>query len=124
MLFRSREDVDPARVGCVGYGEGAVIALAAAIYDPALAPVAALELGDTYSVSDRRPRVPRLLTVGDLPQLAATLVPRPLWIQGAGQEESFDWTMRAYELREAPGFRLTADEVTGPELAGWLGESR
>ena len=122
--LRGREDVDPARVGCVGYGEGAVIALAAAIYDPSLAPVAALELGDTYSASDRRPRAPRLLTVGDLPQLAATLIPRPLWIQGAAQEESFDWTKQAYERSDASGFRLTADEVTGAELAGWLGEAR
>lgn len=106
---------------CVGWGETAVAALTTGLFDPALARVVALDLGPNYLQEDRLPRAPRILTVGDVPQLAALFAPRPLWVQGVSDAESFAWTARAYADQEAPGaFLLSIPQVADAELVAWL----
>jgi dienelactone hydrolase len=121
QYLRNRPDVREDGVMCVGWGETAVAALTTGLFDPALARVVALDLGPNYLQEDRLPRAPRILTVGDLPQLAALLAPRPLWVQGVSDAESFAWTARAYADQEAPGaFLLSVPQVADAELVAWL----
>jgi dienelactone hydrolase len=118
--LRTRPDVDPAQVAVVGFGEAGPMAIAAGVYDSKIAAVAALDIGDTYAARDRLPRCPRILTVGDLPQLAAALAPRPVWVAGAAQPKAFDWTAQAYaQAKAAGGFRLTAS-ADDAEVVAWL----
>jgi len=119
--LRSREDVDDARVSCVGFGDGAVVAIAAGLYDEGLAQIGALGLGDTYRSRDRLPRCPRVLSVGDLPQLVAALAPRPVWIQGVNQPKAYDWTRGAYRERGVlERFKMTDAQPAEPDIAAWL----
>jgi dienelactone hydrolase len=78
-----RDDVDPARIGLVGIGQGAMTALWTAAVDPRVAVVAVV---DGFQVRDRCWQEPvdrrlsgRLLEFGDA-ELAALVAPRPLWI--------------------------------------------
>ena len=119
--LRSREDVEGARVTCVGFGDGAVVAIAAGLYDEGLAQIAALGLGDTYSSRDRLPRCPRILSVGDLPQLVAALAPRAAWIQGMNQPKAYEWTREAYlEWGALERFMTTDAQPANPDIVEWL----
>jgi dienelactone hydrolase len=118
--LRTRADVDPAQIRCVGFGEAAVVALAAGICDPSLERIAALGIGDTYG-TDRLPRASQILTVGDLPQLAGCLAPKPLWVQGATRPKTFGWAEQAYAGVGAQGsFLMTQPEPDEADLVAWL----
>lgn len=84
----SRPDVDPSQIGVLGKANGGAAALVAAVLEPRIARVA-LE-GSVLSCMDivRAPLhenmtelvVPGVLRHFDLPDLAAAIAPRPLWL--------------------------------------------
>lgn len=86
--LRSRADVDPGRIGVLGKANGGVAALVAAALEPRITRLA-LE-GTVLSYMDivRAPLhentteliVPGVLRHFDLPDLAAAVTPRPLWL--------------------------------------------
>jgi len=118
--LRGREDVDGSRVGCVGFSDGAVVAIAAGVYDRALSPVVALDIGPAYSAADRTPRCPRVLTVADIPQLAATLAPRAVWLQGASDADAVGWTVAAYQRLGVSGLTVTSPAVEDAKMVEFL----
>ena len=119
--LRAREDVDPLSIALAGFGAAAPAAVAAALQDERIARVAALKIGNTYAVGDRRPHGGRVLEVGDLPQMGAALAPRCLWIQGAEQLSAFAWTDRAYRKScVEPRFLMTGPPVEDQDLTVWL----
>jgi len=88
QYLSERDDVDPGRVAVLGRGQGGILALALAVLEPRVEKVA-LE-GTVLSYMDiARARyhedlvasfVPGILEDFDLPDLAAALAPRLLWI--------------------------------------------
>jgi pimeloyl-ACP methyl ester carboxylesterase len=83
-----REDVDAARVAVLGRGQGGVLALTLALLEPRVERVALegtvlsyLEIARArYHENLVASFVPGILKDFDLPDLAAALAPRPLWI--------------------------------------------
>jgi dienelactone hydrolase len=98
--LRRRSDVDSQHIVCVGLGDLGVTALLSGVADPGIAAVAATALGATYRAGRDRPLLPRLLLDGDLPQIAALLAPRPLWLNNAEPDGQFDFLRRAYSARQ------------------------
>jgi len=80
--LRGRPEVDPARVGLLGLGDAGPPALMAAAMEPQVAFVAAPDIGKTYAEGRTEPVASHLVTVGDLPQIAAACAPRPIWVSG------------------------------------------
>ncbi|MCS7314123.1 MAG: acetylxylan esterase [Bryobacterales bacterium] len=84
----SRPDVDPAGIGILGKANGGVVAIVAAALEPRVARVAAEGSVLSYMDIVRAPLhenmteliVPGLLRHFDLPDLAAAVAPRPLWL--------------------------------------------
>ena len=84
----TRDDVDAARIGVVGKGNGALIALYAAALDPRISRTVCegpflsyLEMARARLYEDLGGvLVPGVLKVFDLPDVAAAVAPRPLWI--------------------------------------------
>ena len=81
--LRERPEVDAASVGLVGLGDAGVPALMAAAIDERVAFVGAPEVGATYAEGRAEPVASHLVTLGDLPDLAAACAPRPVWVSGA-----------------------------------------
>ena len=83
-----REDVDPQRISVLGKGQGGILALALAVLQPKAEKVALEGTVLSYLEIARAPYhedlvasfVPGILKDFDLPDLAAALAPRPLWI--------------------------------------------
>ena len=83
-----REDVDPDRVAVLGRGQGGILALTLAVLEPRVEKVALegtvlsyLEIARARYHEDLVASfVPGILKDYDLPDLAAALAPRPLWI--------------------------------------------
>jgi cephalosporin-C deacetylase-like acetyl esterase len=83
-----REDVDPERVAVMGRGQGGILALSLAVLQPKIEKVALegtvlsyLEIARARYHEDLVASfVPGVLKDFDLPDLAAALAPRPLWI--------------------------------------------
>jgi acetyl esterase/lipase len=90
-VLRARGDVDPDQVAVLGKGHGGLLALVLGALDPRLQKVAVE--GTIQSCMDvARARhhegltaafVPGILQDFDLPDLAAAIAPRPLWIVDA-----------------------------------------
>jgi dienelactone hydrolase len=128
-LFQ-RFDVEHRQIAVVGQGRGGVAALLAAAWDPRLRAVAADCCGTTYRDGGRGlPRLPGVLTLADLPQLASLIAPRPLWLcrvpaarAGFSSRRYFDWTKRTYQsLGAVDGLQLDTAEAPEPsELCSWL----
>jgi cephalosporin-C deacetylase-like acetyl esterase len=104
-LLAGRPDVDPARLSAYGKQAGAVALLYAAAFDGRLRAVALERMLASYSavVNQRIHRnvfeqvVPGALRDYDLPDLVATLAPRPVWLIDA--VDPLDNPMRAAEVR-------------------------
>jgi dienelactone hydrolase len=114
----AQPDYDPRRLGIVGIGQAGVIALCSAAIDPRLSAVAALDTPPTlitetaYAPGTHMGLLaPGLLTVADVPQLAALVAPRPLVVarttnasdgKQAGQlQEALAFTRKIYLLQKA-----------------------
>jgi cephalosporin-C deacetylase-like acetyl esterase len=84
----ARSDVDPARISVLGKGNGGVVALVAAALEPRLRKIACQGAVLAYMDVVRAKLhenmieivVPGVLRDFDLPDLAASIAPRPLWI--------------------------------------------
>jgi dienelactone hydrolase len=97
--LRDRPEVIAERVGVVGLGEVGPLALMATAAEPLLAFAAAPDLGATYAAGRENPTAPHLVTVGDLPTIAAAAAPRPLWLSGAADPPAW----RGLALQDGPG---------------------
>ena len=83
-----RDDVDPDRLAVLGRGQGGILALALAVLEPGVEKVALEAAPLSYREIARAPYhedlvssfVPGILEDFDLPDLAAALAPRALWI--------------------------------------------
>jgi histidinol-phosphate/aromatic aminotransferase/cobyric acid decarboxylase-like protein len=87
-VLESRGDVDPGRVAVLGKGHGGVLALVLAALEPTVEKVAVegtvlsyLEIVRArYHEGQTAAIVPGVLRDFDLPDLAAALAARPLWV--------------------------------------------
>ncbi len=125
-LLAARPEVDPARLGGYGKGAGAVPLLYAAAFDKRLRAVALERMLVSYSavVNQRLHRnvfeqiVPGALRDYDLPNLAAALAPRQVWLVDA--VDPLGNPMRAAEVRRLyPGARVSEtrpEETADPIL--------
>jgi cephalosporin-C deacetylase-like acetyl esterase len=83
----ARPDVDPKRIAIIGKGNGGVLALYAAALEPRMAKVASAKAPTSYMEIVRAKMhegiigivVPGVLRDFDLPDVAASLKPRPVW---------------------------------------------
>ena len=118
----SREDVVPNRVAVLGKGHGGVLALVLAVLEPRVEKVAIegtvlsyLEIARArYHEGLTSSFVPGVLEDFDLPDLAAALAPRPLWIVDPRSptrgllptdrtRTEYAPAVRAYEAAGSPG---------------------
>ena len=122
--LRSRAGVDAKRVRVVGLGETAAMALFAAALDDRVAGVA-VERGGSLFAETRGPQAPAgILRHGDLPEFAALVAPRPMWINGEGGR--FRFTQHCYgRLHSSRAFRRSdLDQAEfEKELILWAGRS-
>ena len=108
-----RKDVDGGRITIVGLGEGGPVALTAAAVDDRVSQCVVRDsrLGFGVRESDRHPPwayPPRILVLGDLPQIASLIAPRGLVVADAVDDArrpltvrratgALAWTAAAYE---------------------------
>ena len=119
--LRMRKDVDPDRVSLLGLGEAGRFALCAGTLDTHWAGVAIDDVGPLYADSDVLQVIPHLLRHGDLPQLAALIAPRPLWINGA--RSRFGFTQDCYGALGKPTGLYASDlpaNLFTRQLPAWL----
>ncbi len=122
-FLRQRSGIDGDKIVCVGLGDHGISALLAASLDENVRAVAALRLGGTYRNGRERPFLPNLLRVGDLPEIAALVAPRPMFLAGA-YERDYEFARHAYDLtghKDNLRFDLDADN-DGARFLAWLGE--
>jgi dienelactone hydrolase len=92
--LRGRPEVAPSRVGLVGFGDAGAAALMAAAMESQVAFVAAPEIGKTYAEGRTEPVASHLVTIGDLPDIAAGCAPRPV-ATGAEVADVWQWVGQA-----------------------------
>ena len=101
--LRAQPGVDPARVSLLAWSDAGVLALIAAAMDTNIQAVDVRELGPTYSAGRSGPRAPHILSVMDLPHLAAMVAPRPLSITGVPDPLPYRITRDVYREAQAAG---------------------
>ncbi len=118
--LRTRDDIDPRRIAVAGRGSCGTHALYAAALDPTIAGVLADSSLVSWSELVRaklytwhfQDFLPRVLTSHDLPQLAGSLAPRPVWVFNALDaekqlmdkrevRETYRWSLDAYDRAKA-----------------------
>jgi hypothetical protein len=141
-VLESRADVDPRRIAVLGKGNGGILALVLAALEPRIEKAAVEGTVLSYLEIARAPYhegltaafVPGVLLDFDLPDLAAALAPRPLWIvdprtpTGAlvttdRARNEYAPATRAYE-RQPAAFRVLHRPEGWPldrVYASWLG---
>jgi hypothetical protein len=118
-----RSDVDRRKIFCIGLGEMGVAAPVSGAFDNRIAAIAADDLGKTYRAGRERPLMPRLLRYGDLPHIAATLAPRPLWLNRAEPANEFEFLRKAYAAADKSNMLLLPNLPTAAAkktMVGWL----
>ncbi|MDQ0873971.1 dienelactone hydrolase [Paenibacillus sp. V4I3] len=91
----SREDVDPARVGCFGFSGGGLVAAYTAAIDERIKATVLCAFVNTFKGSIMQIRhcidnyLPSVLEYSELPELLGLLVPRPLFIESGQQDPIF-----------------------------------
>jgi hypothetical protein len=123
-FLRSRAEVDARRVFLVGLGQAGRSALFAGALDSHWAGIAVNTLGPLYAEPGVTNVVPHVLRYGDLPQFAALVAPRPLWLNGAAAR--FEFTKQAYQASGGAS-NLRCSDLPLPEfdaaVASWLGSA-
>jgi dienelactone hydrolase len=144
--IRTRPDILPGRVRGIAFGEAGSVLLHAAAFEPGISAVALIHPLVSYSnlVATRfyQPRftsggVAAMLTEYDLPDLAATLAPRPLLVLGAvdgagrplpPESVRAEWrraSARYSGVHRAPALQIVPSSATEREsrlLARWLAD--
>jgi len=93
--LRLRDDVDPERIGMIGFSGGGMVASLAAALDERVRAVAIYGYSNTYrdSVLARRHcldnYIPGILRHAEMPELLALLAPRPLFLESGLQDPLF-----------------------------------
>jgi hypothetical protein len=95
----ARPDVDPKRIAIIGKGNGGVLALYAAALEPRITKIASEKAPTSYLDIVRAKMhdgiigivVPGVLRDFDLPDVAASLKPRPLWTVTGDQPDYVSW---------------------------------
>ena len=117
--LRERPEVLADRVGVVSLGDAGPLALFAAALDEEIAFAAAPDIGPTYAAGREHPTASHLVTVGDLPEVAASCAPRPLVIGGVAEDEGWPVTEAAYGTLEArERLRLSLGELDMGDVWG------
>ncbi len=80
--LRTQAGIDGDRIALVGLGDCGPTALMATLLDLQIAAAAVPAVGSTYAAGRTTPVASHLVTVGDLPEIAAACAPRPVWISG------------------------------------------
>jgi len=111
--LRSRPDVDPDRVSVLGLGDMGTFALCAAALDSRWAGAALEAVGPLYAEMSTTNALPNVLRHGDLPQFAALVAPRALWLNGAGAR--FQFTAKGYATAGRPA-QLRCTDLAGGEF--------
>lgn len=126
-VLAGQPGLDGRRMALVGLGDTNVTALCAAALDERFAAVAIPALGATYAEGRKSPLIGNLLRVADLPQLAATIAPRPLLIGGFSpsplptQPDVLRFARQAYAGLDArPRFHTFADSLPIEQLTAAL----
>ena len=99
MLFRSRNDVDAARITVAGKGVSGVLGLYAGIYNRGVDHVVLIDPPDTHAEG---PILLNVLRYTDLPEAAALFAPRRLTFYGH-TPPAFDYTKHVWRLYGKPG---------------------
>ncbi len=125
-----RPEVDPKSLAVLGEGDQGVVALLAAALDERVTATVADCSETTYRDGGAGlPVIPNILRVADVPQLAALLAPRPLWLYrvpgervGFSSRRYYDWTRRTFQsLGELEALEMSTGEAPeGSTLAEWL----
>lgn len=91
----SREEVDPARVGCFGFSGGGLIAAYTAAIDERIKATVLCAFVNTFKGSIMHVRhcidnyLPDVLDYSELPELIGLLAPRPLFIESGQKDPIF-----------------------------------
>jgi len=96
--LRSRPEVEAETVGVIGLGDAGPLAIMAGVLDPGITMVVATDIGRTYAEGRENPTASHLVTVGDLPEIAASCAPRAMWIGGVADARSWLATREAYRV--------------------------
>lgn len=101
--LRSRPDVRSEEMLLVCWGADATPGLVAVACDPGITRAVILE------------------ATGDaIPPWAATVAPRPLWVQGNLERAQWEWSIAAYRELAPENLLLSTGAVSAPEIAAWL----
>lgn len=117
------DEVDPARIACLAFGDRAIPAIVAAALDDRIKALAVTDLGETYRSGRTAPSFIGVLTAGDIPQFAAAIAPRPLSLQGIARPAEFEFLRGAYSALDCPEklrMRPGRDSMGLQELVSWL----
>ena len=114
-----RPDIAAEAIGCLALPGTAVEGLVSAALVPDLRTLAVPDVGRTYLAGRSTPAIGHLLTVGDLPDIAAAFAPRLLFLGGASEE--FDYVESAYDGLNARSRLALSDGLSrSDEAALWL----
>lgn len=138
--FRTREEVDPNRIGIAGFSGGSLIAYVTAALDDRIRAALLIGFPNTFKASILAIHhclcnyTPGLLTQAELPELIGLLAPRPLFLESgdrdpifpaAGFEQAVNELQEIYR-HEGAEDRLAVDlfpgkhEVSGRRSFDWL----
>jgi pimeloyl-ACP methyl ester carboxylesterase len=106
----SRKDVEAGRIAVLGKGDGGIVALLAAALEPRIGKVAAEgSLFSYLSVAQskfherlERVIIPGVLSSFDLPDVAAAIAPRPVWIVSPTTPTGMPASLQAVAAAYAP----------------------
>lgn len=93
--LRSRKEVDGSRIGCMGISGGGTTTLFAAALEPRIAAALISGYVNTFRASIMAMThcednyVPRILEWAEMPDLAALIAPRPLFVEGGTKDGIF-----------------------------------
>ena len=138
----SREEVDPERIGCMGFSGGGLIASLSAALDDRVKAVVLCAFTSTFRGSLLAMNhcidnyLPSILERADLPELIGLIAPRPLFVESGLEDTLFpaasvqDALLQLERIyrEEVAMDRLTADifpgkhEISGRKSYDWLAQ--
>ncbi|MCL6459265.1 MAG: alpha/beta hydrolase family protein [Gorillibacterium sp.] len=93
--FSGRQEVDPSRIGIVGFSGGSLLAFIVAAVDERILASVLIGFPNTFKDSIMSVRhcicnyVPDILKLGELPELIGLIAPRPLFLESGSNDPIF-----------------------------------